>query len=143
MKRRISWASWIALAAIVGVIAAIAIPSYGDYTHRAQLSEAVSLLGAAKTPLAEYYAQHRKWPDSLDKIVAARDGKYTQNLAITRGAGGAGELELTATLRVDGVDRRVAGKSVRFQSADGGKTWICRPGTAENRHLPAACRPEN
>jgi len=53
----------IVLLAIVGIVAAVAIPSYGDYAHRAQASEAVSLLGGAKTPLARYKS-------SVDTVAA-------------------------------------------------------------------------
>lgn len=61
-------------------------------------------------------------------------------MAITKGAGGAGEIELTATLKTEGVDRRVAGKSVRLLSADGGKNWVCRAGTVPERTLLFGCR---
>ena len=125
----------------VGIAAAIVLPQYGDYTHRSQSAEAVSLLAGAKTPLAEYFADHRKWPESLDKVTAQRSGKFTREVAISKGAGGAGEIELTATMRSEGVDRRAAGKSVRLLSRDGGATWLCRPGTLESSNLPLDCRP--
>ncbi|MEO8145434.1 MAG: pilin [Betaproteobacteria bacterium] len=139
MKIKISWSSWLVLLAIVGVIAAIAIPSYGDYIHRAQASEAVSLLEGAKAPLAEYFDSRKKWPGRLDE-VSGTSGKYTSSVAITRGAGGTGEIELTATMRSEGVDRRVAGQSVLMTSADGGKNWTCKPGTMQPKNLPTACR---
>jgi len=63
-----------------------------------------------------------------------------QSVAITKGAGGAGEIELTATLKTEGADPRVAGKSVRLLSADGGKSWACRGGTVPERALPLDCR---
>lgn len=140
---KISWKSWLALAALLGIVAAVAIPQYGDYTHRAQTSEAVSLLGGAKTPLTEYFQNQRKWPERLEQVVEHTRGEYTQSVAISKGAGAAGEIELTATMRTEDVDRRVRGHTVRILSADGGKTWICRPGTMPNNNLPAACRDEN
>jgi type IV pilus assembly protein PilA len=131
-----SWGSWIGLAGIVGIIAAVAIPSYGDYIHRAQASEAISLLSEAKTPLAEYFAEQKKWPP---KLLTTTQGKYTESVVISRGAGASGELELTAKMRPT-ADRRVAGKSVRMATKDGGKTWVCSPGTMEAKNLTAACR---
>jgi len=125
--------------AIVAIVAAVLIPSYGDYTHRAQASEAVSLLSAAKTPLAEYFAEHKKWPP---KLLSETQGKYTQNVAISKGAGGTGELELTATMKTEGVDRRVRGQSVLLTTKDGGMNWVCRPGTMEVKNLPSSCRPD-
>ena len=137
---RFTWVSLFSVLAIIGVIVAVVIPSYGDYTHRSQAAEAISLMGSAKTPLAEYYEERKKWPDSLDKVVGATGGKYTRSVAISKGAGGAGEIELTATMKAEGVDRRVAGATIRMYSTDGGKSWTCRAGTAKQNILPASCR---
>ena len=137
---RFTWTGMLALLAIIGIIAAVAIPSYGDYIHRAQASEAISLMGAAKSPLAEYFDAHRKWPNKLEEVAGNTSGKYTLSVAITKGAGRSDEIELTATMRSEGVDRRVRGQTARMLSADGGKSWICRPGTMPAKNLPAACR---
>lgn len=137
-----SWGSWLMLLAIIGIIVAVVLPSYGDYIHRAQASEAISLLAGAKTPLAEYFEEHKKWPDKLDKVSVSASGKFTQSVTISKGAGGTGEIEMMATMRTEGVDRRVAGQTIRMFSADGGKTWTCRPGTMAEKSLPLACRSE-
>lgn len=137
---KFTWTGLIVLLAIVGIVAAVAIPSYGDYIHRAQASEALALMNGAKTPLAEYFVGHKKWPAKFEEVTADTSGKYTLSVAITKGAGGTGELELTATMKTEGVDRRVRGQSVRLLSADGGKSWICRPGTMEPKNLPLSCR---
>ena len=47
---------------IVGMVAAIAIPAYQDYTIRAQVTEGLNLASAPKAAVAEYYAQHGEWP---------------------------------------------------------------------------------
>jgi type IV pilus assembly protein PilA len=139
-KSRTSWVSWFALLAILGIVAAIAIPAFPDYRNRSQASEAVSLLGAAKTPLAEYFSDQGKWPKSLDEVLGVTSGKYTRSIAITKGAGGKAGIELTATMKTEGVDRRVAGHTIRLYSADEGKTWVCRPGTMPEKNLPGICR---
>ncbi|HYG53984.1 MAG TPA: pilin [Burkholderiales bacterium] len=137
MRNGLTLMEVVIIIAIIAIIAAVAIPSYGDYTNRAQASEAVSLLSGAKAPLAEYFANHKKWPD---KLAGETQGKYTESVVISKGAGTAGEIELTATMR-PAVDRRVAGKSVRMFSRDGGASWTCAPGTMEAKNLPAVCRP--
>ena len=137
---KFTWTGLFVLLALVAVVAAVAIPSYGDYAHRAQASEAIGLMSEAKTPLAEFFANNNRWPESLDKVKAATEGKYTQSVAITRGAGGTSDLELTATMRTERVDRRVAGQTVHLRSADGGKTWVCRGGTMPAKNLPGSCR---
>ena len=138
-RMQMRWTSWLALIAIVGLLVAVLLPSYGDYTHRAQAAEAVSLLAGAKTPLAEYFENRKHWPARLDE-VSGSGGKYTQSVVITKGAGAAGEIELTASMRNEGVDRRVAGHTVLMISADGGKSWTCKPGTMPATNLPEGCR---
>ena len=48
--------------AIIGILAAIAIPAYQDYTVRAQVTEGLNLAAAAKTAVAETYASNQAWP---------------------------------------------------------------------------------
>src|SRR5512137_128346 len=52
--------------AIIGILAAIAIPQYQDYTIRARVSEGVNLASAAKTAVAEFYNTNRTWPSTSD-----------------------------------------------------------------------------
>ena len=131
----------ISILVLIAVLAAVLIPSYGDYADRAQASEAASLLASTRTPLAEYYADRKKWPSSLGEVGVTLSGKYVQSIAITKGAGGtAGEVEVTAVMKTEGADRRVAGKSVKISSSDGGKNWLCRAGTMPEKSLPEACR---
>jgi type IV pilus assembly protein PilA len=51
--------------AIIGILAAIAIPAYQDYTIRAQVTEGMNLASAVKAEVAEYYAQNGSWPTDL------------------------------------------------------------------------------
>src|SRR5258705_10984112 len=48
--------------AIIGILAAIAIPAYQDYTIRAQVTEGLNLAGAAKTAVSESYSSNGTWP---------------------------------------------------------------------------------
>ncbi len=48
--------------AIIGILAAIALPAYQDYTKRARVSEGLSLAGGAKTSVTEYYSSNNSWP---------------------------------------------------------------------------------
>src|SRR5258706_16396540 len=95
-KFKVSWKGWLALLGTLTVIGVMVFASYGDYSHMAQNSEAVSLMTGAKVPLTEYFQQNEKWPESLDKIVESTSGRFTKSVGITKGAGGAGEIELTA-----------------------------------------------
>jgi type IV pilus assembly protein PilA len=51
--------------AIIGILAAIAIPAYQDYTIRSQVTEGLNLAAAVKAEVAEFYAQNGAWPTAL------------------------------------------------------------------------------
>ena len=76
--------------AIIGILAAIAIPAYQDYLIRSQVTEGMSMAAAAKASVSEYYANKGSWP--LDNSAAGLgvateiQGKYVS--ALTVGTGG-------------------------------------------------------
>src|SRR5580698_3450981 len=72
--------------AIIGILAAIAIPAYQDYTIRSQLTEGPNLAGALETATAEYYANTGSFPTSNSTVgVGTITGKYvaSENLTAT------------------------------------------------------------
>jgi len=131
--------------AIIGILAAIAIPAYADYIARAQVSEAVELLAGGKTPSAEFYADKGRWPSTAGSVVGNQRGKYTS--LVTYSAGGGSTqlgLELTATMKGAGsANKNVANSTLLMSTADGGKTWACKSGggaAINNKYLPGACK---
>ena len=131
--------------AIIGILAAVAIPAYQDYIARSQMSEAVSLLGSAKTPFSEFYADKGIWPTTADGVMGNTSGKYTSIITITNAAAAAtGTMTLTATMKTAGVNSNIQTTTVMLRSSDG-KTWTCLPGdtgtAVDARYLPASCRP--
>ena len=138
--------------AIIGILAAVAIPAYQDYIARAQASEAVTLLGGAKTPLAEYYADNGAFPPdaaSFLEIVPNQAGKYIASMTLTDQNDAEGEVTVEATFRTTGVSARLqvggAGGTVGIRTTTGGNTWACgTTGTTNELDsdalLPAACR---
>src|SRR5437762_13487183 len=82
--------------AIIGLLAAVAIPAYQDYIARAQVSESVNLLGGGKTPLAEYYADKGVWPTAATSVMGNTAGKYTSSVGFTTGGSAAQTLLLIA-----------------------------------------------
>jgi type IV pilus assembly protein PilA len=76
--------------AIIGILAAIAIPAYQDYTIRAQVTEGLNLAGAVKAGVAESYAQRGTWPANnveagLDATPTNISGKYVTGVNVTTG----------------------------------------------------------
>ncbi|HFB1388626.1 TPA: pilin, partial [Neisseria gonorrhoeae] len=146
--------------AIVGILAAVALPAYQDYTARAQVSEAILLAEGQKSAVTEYYLNHGEWPKDNDSAgVASSDkikGKYVQKVEVAKGV-------VTATMKSDGVNKEIKGKKLSLwgRREDGSVKWFCgqpvtRDDTAANddtvtadadtngkidtKHLPSTCR---
>ena len=128
--------------AIIGILAAVAIPAYQDYIARAQVGEAVELLAGGKTPMAEFFSDKGRWPIGAGSVMGNTTGKYTASIVLTLGAGGtASTATLTATMKGAGsVNKNIAGGTVTLSTGDGGKIWTCAVGTIQTKYVPGACK---
>jgi len=130
--------------AIIGILAAVAIPAYQDYIARAQVSEAVSLLGSGKTPFAEYYASQGTWPAASD-VMGNTSGKYTLSISVGGSASAApGAITLIATMQPSNINGNIVNSTVGLNSVDGGKIWTCfttgTPVPLASKYVPSNCR---
>ena len=126
--------------AIIGILAAIAIPAYQDYTIRAQVSEGLSLSGGAKAAVTEYFQDTGGFPPSNTvaglSAAGSISGKYVTS--VTVGANGV----LTVLYGGD-AHSTISGQDITLTPTDAGGsvTWACASGgNPANKHLPAACR---
>jgi type IV pilus assembly protein PilA len=154
--------------AIIGILAAIAIPAYQDYTIRSQVSEGLSLAGAAKAAVAESFSQTGIAPANRQLAGMSDNGADTQGKYVTsvNVAGGvitvtygneanaritaAGQNTLTLTPYVS-TDASViwrcgnaivpAGNAGLLGNGSGGTTAVYAPATVQPKYLPKACRP--
>ena len=127
--------------AIIGILAAIAIPAYQDYTIRAQVSEGLNLAGGAKAAVSEYTMDRGSFPNSNTQagISDATDiqGKYVTSVTVLS----TGIVQVLygqeAHTTLDGGLLELS----PFTNA-GSVEWDCRAnGTSiADKHLPAACR---
>ena len=74
--------------AIIGILAAIAIPAYQNYTIRAQVTEGLTLADGWKTAIAEYYANTGNMPVAIANLAGttATSGKYESSITISTGS---------------------------------------------------------
>lgn len=132
--------------AIIGILAAVAIPSYQDYTARAQVTEAVGLTSGFKTGFAEFYADQGKWPAHLTQVGSTISGKYVSAITIEVGADATGDVAIQATMKATGVNPNIASKTYSLGSTDGGKNWACGTldtvgtTTLDSKYLPGSCK---
>ena len=143
--------------AIIGILAAIAIPAYQDYTIRAQVSEGMNLAAAAKAAVAETFLNRGAAP--ADRTAAGMtanagdtEGKYVESVEVEDG-------RITVTYGNE-AHQRIMGMTLTltpYKSGDDSVVWRCGnaqdPGlslmdgsayvapTVASNYLPSACRP--
>lgn len=133
--------------AIIGILAAIALPAYQDYTARSQMSEAMTLAGGARTAVSEYFTSEGELPDgnSTAGIADADEifGKYVEEVSVS-GGGDAGLI--TVKMKDEsGVATGIRGKTMVLSPTTnvGSIEWRCKPGgsaAVDQKFLPASCR---
>ncbi|EMT6644567.1 pilin, partial [Neisseria gonorrhoeae] len=147
--------------AIVGILAAVALPAYQDYTARAQVSEAILLAEGQKSAVTEYYLNNGEWPkdNTSAGVASASDikGKYVKSVTVTNGV-------VTAQMKPSGVNNEIKDKKLSLwaKRQDGSVKWFCgqpvtrgagNAGKADDvtkagndnekintKHLPSTCR---
>ncbi|EMT5849073.1 pilin [Neisseria gonorrhoeae] len=142
--------------AIVGILAAVALPAYQDYTARAQVSEAILLAEGQKSAVTEYYLNHGIWPkDNTSAGVASSPtdikGKYVKSVTVAKGV-------VTAEMASSNVNKEIKDKrlSLWARRQDGSVKWFCgQPvkrddgkdavtaddkNKIDTKHLPSTCR---
>jgi type IV pilus assembly protein PilA len=143
--------------AIIGILAAIAIPAYQDYTIRSQVTEGLNLASDMKAGVAEWRADRGAWPAAITDLgmTAATDkkGKYVTQIAL-----GANTGVLTITYGDQANAANLAGDTLALRpgiNPNGDLVWVCGNATVptglttapaagattvENKYLPATCR---
>ncbi|HEZ2731593.1 pilin [Neisseria meningitidis] len=146
--------------AIVGILAAVALPAYQDYTARAQVSEAILLAEGQKSAVTEYYLNHGEWPanNSSAGVATSADikGKYVAGVKVEKGV-------ITATMASSNVNNEIKDKKLSLwaKRQNGSVKWFCgqpvqrananganndevNKATGNNeidtKHLPSTCR---
>lgn len=120
--------------AIIAILAAIAIPQYNDYTARAQLSEAVSLLGGLKPSIGEQFANDASAASCDIPPTALSSGKYVESIS----APPASPCVITATMKATGVNAKVASATVTITYAAATGIWDCKT-SAPEEVAPKSC----
>jgi type IV pilus assembly protein PilA len=125
--------------AIIGILAAVAIPAYQDYTARAKMSEVIVMAAPARLAVNETASSF----GSLSDVTSANSGytfpgatKYVSTIAITDETG---VVTVSATADITGT---VGDVTFTPDESDGGQlTWTCASADFDAKYLPANCRP--
>ena len=122
--------------AIIGILAAVAIPAYQDYTIRAKVTEGLSLAGAGKTAVSEYFSANGTLPaDNSTAGMADPDqisGNSVDNVTVTT----------DGLITVVFSAATITGKTITLAptTSDGKVVWNCSGGDLEDKYRPSSCR---
>jgi type IV pilus assembly protein PilA len=145
--------------AIIGILAAIAIPAYRDYTVRSQITEGLNFASAAKTSVSDTFISQGAWPtDNATAglgLPAAIRSKYVQSVTVSAGGN-------ITVMYGNEVNPEVMGETLVFTpwtSPNGDVSWQCgthdistatlaiavgaatQAGTVDDKYRPSECRP--
>jgi type IV pilus assembly protein PilA len=128
--------------AIIGILAAVAIPAYTDYIKKGKVAEAVELTGGIKTPGEEYLYSKGAFPMAVTALTDKLSGKYTTGLSLGAG-GGTGEATFIISFRTD--DTTLGPYVLALSYASSSKNWYCdattnKTTTVPDKYLPTTCK---
>jgi type IV pilus assembly protein PilA len=122
--------------AIIGILAAIALPAYQDYTVRARVSEGLALAAGAKATVAENISSNG---GTIDTTACNGVNVFSSSAATTNVASlacASGMLTVTMTSKAKGV-----ALTLTPTATDSGITWKCAVSSAaNNKYVPGECR---
>src|SRR4030067_2050742 len=118
---------------IIGILSAVAIPAYGDYTARAQAAEAFTLMDGLKTPLTELYTSAAQFAIGTAGVTGITSGKYVASVATN-------EFSVEATHRptTEGASAKIAGLSVHMHYNPTTGAWTYANGLASAADIAVA-----
>lgn len=123
---------------IIGILAAIALPAYQDYSKRARVTEALGLASQAKILVTEYYGAHNGWPDSNASVGMANSNQIVANGVDSIAVGASGWITVTFNDKVE------AGRALTLQpvvpNVGGIIIWNCKGGDLPLQWRPSECR---
>jgi type IV pilus assembly protein PilA len=132
--------------AIIGILAAVALPAYQDYMVRAKVSEVILAASSGRTAVAETFSQKGTMSLTADSMgVQTQQTRYVASVSYTPRSTSAGDIVVTATTDI-GLGSGTSGVVwLRGEGATNGTVaWRCGPATAGSampiKYLPSSCK---
>jgi type IV pilus assembly protein PilA len=126
--------------AIIGILAAVALPAYQDYTVRAKMSEVIGMAAAAKTSVSEYYVTMGKMPATA-AVAGVNTNRAQSTYVSTVGYAVAADVA-TVSYTIKGLEPASGVLQFEGEGSENGVQWVCKAGSPAiaQKYLPANCR---
>jgi len=125
--------------AIIGILAAVALPAYQDYTTRAKVTEVILAASAAKTTVTEAAATLGQMPAAASVTINNQSSTYVSGVAYSQTSSSVGVITATAK-----GDTNITGSSIAMTGtlASGQISWVCSGGATAilAKYRPASCQ---
>lgn len=135
--------------AIIGILAAVALPAYQDYTVRAKMSEVVLAASSGKTAISEFYQTNNRMPtdggaDPLESAgISNQTSKYVNRITYVRTSDTVAVVTAFAQTEVGGGVTTAQGVVLTgtANAGTGQVSWVCTgAGSIKTKYLPSNCR---
>ena len=129
--------------AIIGILAAVAIPAYQDYTIRAKVSEGIVAGSAAKTSVSEFFVSQGSMPQDQAEAGMQPAADYLTNIIQDVTYSRTDDDTSTVTIDVLAIGGDTVAGDGFILTAEGSSTgvaWTCAPDDIDAKYLPANCR---
>lgn len=131
--------------AIIGILAAIAIPAYQNYTARSQVAEALNMASSFKGEIVSFYGESGACPSIISLGLPASgqlNGRYVESIGTSVPSGSV--CAITFTFKAIGVSEGLKNKSLTMAMLDittqGSAQWECSSSDIKQLYLPSSCR---
>ena len=129
--------------AIIGILAAVALPAYQDYTVRAKVSEVILAASSGKTAVAEYAQVNSGMPLTASSPVVTQASKYVASVSYESTVSTTGTIVVTTTT----ADSKISGAKLNlvgtYAPSTGQVSWKCEAPTTggiDAKYLPSSCK---
>jgi type IV pilus assembly protein PilA len=130
--------------AIIGILAAVALPAYQDYTVRAKTSELILAASSGKTAVSEFVQVNGVMPTTASSPVTTQASKFVSGVtyAIDSSSASVGVITVAATT----AEAKISGKKINLTgtlTTTGQVTWVCAPASTDGvdpKYVPASCK---
>ena len=124
--------------AIIGILAAVALPAYQDYTVRAKTTEVILAASGGKLAVAEAAQVNSTMPTTASLTLASQSTAMVSSVVYTSAGGSTGVITATATSK----EPKISGSTIILTgtlSSGGTVDWTCS-GTIDTKYRPASCK---